>query len=189
MHKIILLNKDRSSTNSKVDRVFEDALLELHNSLVSNYSLTLQVYTFSYVLACMHAYTRTCSWYNVMVSESSTDLVLHVLSFVCTFYDFHCIHVQMYASLCIFSISTYRNHWKQRESKRMQSNKTKQTANAPPPVSDVDHRVTITFAQLATNIFKGNAKRQGLGDPGYLAISVNQMKSFLDEFSKGRLVP
>ena len=59
----------------------------------------------------------------------------------------------------------------------------------PPPVSDVDHRVTITFAQLATNIFKGTAKRQGLGDPGYLAISVNQMKSFLDEFSKGRLVP
>jgi myosin-9 len=49
--------------------------------------------------------------------------------------------------------------------------------------------VTITFAQLVnnfTNIFKGIAKQQGLGDPGYLAISVNQMKSFLDEFSKRR---
>ena len=42
LHKISLLSSDRSTT-SKVDQVFENALLELHNSLVSNYSLTLQV--------------------------------------------------------------------------------------------------------------------------------------------------
>ena len=42
LHKISLLNSDGSSI-SKVDQVFETALFELHNSLVSNYSLTLQV--------------------------------------------------------------------------------------------------------------------------------------------------
>ena len=58
-----------------------------------------------------------------------------------------------------------------------------------PPATEVERRVTITFAQLVnnfTNIFKGIAKRHGLSDPGYTAISINQMKSFLDEFSKGR---
>ena len=64
MHKITLLNKDRSSTNSKVDRVFEDALLELHNSLVSNYSLTLQVFT--YLHARIHAHIPAVGIYNVM---------------------------------------------------------------------------------------------------------------------------
>ena len=56
-----------------------------------------------------------------------------------------------------------------------------------PQPTEVERRVTITFAQLVnnfTNTFKGVAKRQGLSDPGYLAISVDQMKSFLDEFSK-----
>ena len=42
LHKISLLNSDGSSV-SKVDQVFETALFELHNSLVSTYSLTLQV--------------------------------------------------------------------------------------------------------------------------------------------------
>ena len=37
-----MLNRD-GNIDSKVDRVFETALLELHHSLVSNYSLTLQV--------------------------------------------------------------------------------------------------------------------------------------------------
>ena len=48
MDKISQLNKD-GSANSKVDQVFEQSLLELHNSLLSNYSLTLQVFfsTFS----------------------------------------------------------------------------------------------------------------------------------------------
>ena len=41
-HKISLLNSDGSSV-SKVDQVFETALFELHNSLVLNYFLTLQV--------------------------------------------------------------------------------------------------------------------------------------------------
>ena len=69
---------------------------------------------------------------------------------------------------------------------------TKQPPSPDVPQStEPDQRVTITFAQLVnnfTNIFKGIAKRQGLGDPGYLAISVNQMKTFLDEFSKLRFV-
>ena len=42
LHKISLLNKE-GTANSKVDQVFETALYELHSSLVSNYSLTLQV--------------------------------------------------------------------------------------------------------------------------------------------------
>ena len=44
LDKISMLNRDGSTGSSKVDRVFETALLELHHSLVSNYSLTLQVY-------------------------------------------------------------------------------------------------------------------------------------------------
>ena len=77
------------------------------------------------------------------------------------------------------------------------SDHLRESGTKPPPSpttpqsTEVDQRVTITFAQLVnnfTNIFKGIAKRQGLNDPGYLAISVNQMKSFLDEFSKGRCV-
>jgi hypothetical protein len=117
LHKISMLNKDRSA-NSKLDQVFESALFELHNSLVSNYSLTLQK------------------------SLESSD----------------------------------------------QTQDTQSNPPAPQP-TEVERRVTITFAQLVnnfTNIFKGIAKRQGLSDPGYLAISTNQMKSFLDEFSKGR---
>ena len=42
LDKISMLNRD-GNIDSKVDRVFETALLELHHSLVSNYSLTLQV--------------------------------------------------------------------------------------------------------------------------------------------------
>ena len=42
LDKISMLNRDRS-IDSQVDRVFETALLELHHSLVSHYSLTLQV--------------------------------------------------------------------------------------------------------------------------------------------------
>jgi hypothetical protein len=122
LDKISMLNRDGSTGSSKVDRVFETALLELHHSLVSNYSLTLQ---------------------------KSLDVSDHL----------------------------------------------RESGTKPPPSpttpqsTEVDQRVTITFAQLVnnfTNIFKGIAKRQGLNDPGYLAISVNQMKSFLDEFSKGR---
>lgn len=44
LHKISLLNQGGYSS-SKVDQVFETALYELHNSLVSNYSLKLQVHT------------------------------------------------------------------------------------------------------------------------------------------------
>ena len=56
LHKISLLNSGGSSV-SKVDQVFETSLFELHNSLVSNYSLTLQVQIYrlfqNYKAVCM----------------------------------------------------------------------------------------------------------------------------------------
>lgn len=50
-------------------------------------------------------------------------------------------------------------------------------------------KVTITFAQMVnnfSNIFKGIAKREGLNDPCHMSIGINQIKTFLDEFSKAR---
>lgn len=50
-------------------------------------------------------------------------------------------------------------------------------------------RVSITFSQLVnnfSNIFKGIAKREGLNDPCHISIGINQIKTFLDEFSKAR---
>ena len=38
------------------------------------------------------------------------------------------------------------------------------------------------------NIFRSIAKREGLNDPCHIAIGVNQIKTFLDEFGKSRCV-
>ena len=60
LHKISLLSSDRCTT-SKVDQVFEKALFELHNSLVSNYSLTLQVgYKCTGVLKYIYVHMYIC---------------------------------------------------------------------------------------------------------------------------------
>ena len=53
LDKISMLNRDGSTGISQVDRVFETALLELHHSLVSNYSLTLQVGIIIIVCCCL----------------------------------------------------------------------------------------------------------------------------------------
>ena len=49
--------------------------------------------------------------------------------------------------------------------------------------------MSITFSQLVnnfSNIFKGIAKREGLNDSCHISIGINQIKTFLDEFSKAR---
>ena len=53
----ITLLTEKGSTSTKLDKVFEAALYEMHNSLVSNYSLTLQVspVLFRSVQFCMSA--------------------------------------------------------------------------------------------------------------------------------------
>ena len=51
--------------------------------------------------------------------------------------------------------------------------------------------ITITFSQLVnnfSNIFKGLAKREGLNDSSYITIGINQIKTFLDEFTTARSV-
>ncbi len=57
--------------------------------------------------------------------------------------------------------------------------------------SKEEPKISLTFSQLVFNfdsIFRGIAKREGLNDPCHIAIGVNQIKTFLDEFGKARLV-
>lgn len=50
-------------------------------------------------------------------------------------------------------------------------------------------KISLTFSQLVFNfdsIFRSIAKREGLNDPCHIAIGVNQIRTFLDEFGKSR---
>lgn len=69
----------------------------------------------------------------------------------------------------------------------MESSSDKGVASA----SKEEPKISLTFSQLVfnfDNIFRGIAKREGLNDPCHIAIGINQIKTFLDEFGKSRLV-
>ena len=92
----------------------------------------------------------------------------------------------MYTCIC-----TYKYWYIALVQKSLEASDQKEGLAPPAPTTGEQTMpaVTITFAQLVnnfTNIFKGIAKRQGLSDPSHVAISINQMKAFLDEFNKGR---
>ena len=183
LFKIATLSRGEQP-GSLVDRVFRVSLSEFHTSLISSYSLKLQVSScyhaseeeFYYALA-LHATMEPRGiidaphppilswniWFVVAYSLACTSLAKTLLMDI--------VHPAI-IGYCM------------QNSMECSTDSYREKASWPEKP-----RVYITFSQLVDNfssIFRGIAHHEGLNDPCYIAVGINHIKTLLDEFSKAR---